>query len=87
MLVVSSGPKQTAVPNVVGMSQSQAENSLSSAGFRVTVSQVVTTPANVGKVVTQSPNAGSLVNDGSTVTITVGAPASTTTSSSTTTTT
>ncbi len=81
-LVVSSGPKQTAVPNVVGMSQSEAVNSLSSAGFRVNVSQVVTTPANVGKVITQSPDAGTQANDGSTVTITVGAAAATTTTSS-----
>lgn len=81
-LVVSSGPKQTAVPNVVGMSQSEAVNSLSAAGFRVNVSQVVTTPANVGRVITQSPDAGTQADDGSTVTITVGAAAATTTTSS-----
>ncbi len=81
-LVVSSGPKQAAVPNVVGMSQSEAVNSLSAAGFRVNVSQVVTTPANVGRVITQSPDAGTQADDGSTVTITVGAAAATTTTSS-----
>ncbi|MBK5287558.1 MAG: Stk1 family PASTA domain-containing Ser/Thr kinase [Acidimicrobiia bacterium] len=84
-IVVSSGPKQSAVPNVVGMSQSQAVNSLSSAGFKVNVSQVVTTPANVGKVITQSPDSGTQANEGSTVAITVGIPTPTTSSSSSTT--
>ncbi len=84
-IVVSSGPKQSAVPDVVGMSQSSAVTSLTSAGFQVSVSQAVSTNANIGKVISQNPPAGTKANAGSTVTITVGiAPPSSSTSSSTT---
>ena len=86
-IVVSSGPNQVSVPDVVGMSQSAAVNALTAAGFQVSVSQAVSTNANIGKVISQSPSAGSKANQGSTVTITVGiAPPTTSTSGSTTTT-
>jgi serine/threonine-protein kinase len=87
-IVVSSGPKQGTVPDVVGMSQSSAVDALTSAGFEVAVSQAVSTNANIGKVISQNPSAGTRANAGSTVTITVGtAPPTSSTSSSTTTTT
>jgi serine/threonine-protein kinase len=86
-IVVSSGPNQVPVPDVVGMSQSAAANALSSAGFGVSVSQAVSTNANIGKVISQNPPAGSKADQGSTVGITVGiAPPTSSTSGSTTTT-
>ena len=81
-IVVSSGPKQGTVPNVVGMSQSAAINALNAAGFKVDVSQAVSTNANIGKVISQNPAAGAKADEGSTVTITVGIAPPTTTSSS-----
>ena len=86
-IVVSSGTKQTPVPDVVGMNQSAAVSALDAAGFQANVSQAVSTGANIGKVISQSPAAGTTADDGSAVTITVGIAAPTTTTSSTTTTT
>ena len=86
-IVVSSGTKQTPVPDVVGMNQSAAVSALDAAGFQANVSQAVSTSANIGKVISQSPAAGTTADDGSAVTITVGIAAPTTTTSSTTTTT
>jgi serine/threonine-protein kinase len=80
-LVVSSGPDTVAVPDVVGMTQSQATAALRSAGFTVRVVPVASTPANRGRVIAQSPLAGSEAPRGSAVTITVGGgpPGTTTT--------
>ncbi len=84
-LVVSAGPRQETIPDVVGMTQSAAVNALSAAGFEVSVSQVTSSPGNVGKVISQNPGGGGKGDAGSTVTITVGvAPVTTTTTSSTT---
>jgi serine/threonine-protein kinase len=85
-IVVSSGPKQVSVPDVTGASQSSATSQLEGAGLKVSVN-TITSPGNVGKVISQDPSGGTKVNVGTTVTITVGAAATTTTSSSTTTTT
>lgn len=83
-IVVSSGPKQATVPDVVGLSQSAAVNAISAAGFQVNVSQAVSTNTNIGKVISQSPAALTKADVGSTVTITVGiAPPTSTSSSST----
>ena len=83
-IVVSSGPKQNVVPDTVGMSQTAAVNTISAAGFQVNVSQAVSTNANIGKVISQTPAAGTKADAGSTVTITVGiAPPSSTSTSTT----
>ena len=86
-IVVSTGTKQTPVPDVVGKNQSDAVSALDAAGFQTNVSQAVSTGANIGKVISQTPAAGTIADDGSTVTITVGIAAPTTTTSPTTTTT
>ena len=86
-IVVSSGTKQSPIPDVVGKNQSDAVAALDAAGFKANVSQAVSTSANIGKVISQSPGAGTTADDGSAVTITVGiAPPTTTTSTATTTT-
>jgi len=79
VIIVSSGPKQATVPDVVGQSQSAATAALKGAGFVVTV-ETVTSPGSIGKVISQNPGGNSKANVGSTVTITVGvAPPTTTT--------
>lgn len=59
------------VPNVVGWSQTQAENQLMSKGFSVGVNEVSSTDQVAGRVVSTSPMVGSRAPKGSTVTIDV----------------
>ena len=70
-VVVSAGQKQVQVPSVVGQQQSQASQTLQSAGFNV---KPVTDPKSTapqGQVIAQNPQGGATVNPGSTVTIKV----------------
>src|SRR5205085_270613 len=79
-LVVSSGPEQVTVPDVVGMTQAQATSTLQGAGFHVvSQDQLTTHAAENGHVLSQTPNAGTKADKGSTVTITVGRTAGGTT--------
>lgn len=74
-LTVSSGPEDTtvAVPPLVGLSQSDAESQLSSAGLVASVqTQDTSIQPQDGRVINQSPNQGTQVADGSTVVITIG---------------
>ncbi len=59
------------VPNVVGWSQTQAENQLASKGFSVGVNEVSSTEQVAGRVVSTNPPVGSRAPKGSTVTIDV----------------
>jgi hypothetical protein len=71
-------PTPVAVPDVVGKPESAATSILKGAGFSVAVVHTVTPERRqVNRVISQSPAAGQKVRSGSTVTITVGAPAST----------
>lgn len=63
-------PPQGPVPNVVGLNKPGASQALGGAGFRVTVT-VVHSGAQKGRVVGQSPSAGSIVSLGTAVTIEV----------------
>jgi beta-lactam-binding protein with PASTA domain/tRNA A-37 threonylcarbamoyl transferase component Bud32 len=72
-LVVSSGKQSVRVPNVVGMTQSDATSTLQEAGFNVAVQESTTFDSSRnGRVIAQSPSGGSSAPRGSTVTITVG---------------
>ncbi|MEA3018644.1 MAG: eukaryotic-like serine/threonine-protein kinase [Actinomycetota bacterium] len=83
---VSNGPASATVPEVRGMTESDAVAKLQAAGFRV-AKQTRTDPARDGIVIDQSPGAGQSAARGSTVTITVGQGFGGSTSSTTTTTT
>ena len=87
-IVVSTGPEQVTVPNVTTpsnpMTQAQATSALTAAGLDVRVVMIPSSAPNNGKVITQSPVAGTTVSKGATVTITVGTgPGATTTTTST----
>ncbi len=86
-IVVAQPPPKVSVPDVSGQTKQSATNALTSAGFRVT-SQTQTTSDSTqnGKVISESPQAGSQQQQGSTVTIVIGQFKSTTTTTSTTTT-
>lgn len=69
-IYVSTGPAQSTVPSVVGLSEAAARTKIAASGFAASVSYVPgSTP---GVVVSQSPSAGSKMTPGSTVSISVG---------------
>ncbi len=70
-LFVSSGPQKTAVPDVVGLTQQAAQQTLGDRGFQVTIAQQGSATATPGTVLSQSPAAGSKVDPEATVTIVV----------------
>ena len=70
-LRVSSGPGQAAVPSVVGASQSDAEKQLQDAGFKTKVAQEFSDTVKKGTVISTTPAVGTLVERGTTVTLTV----------------
>ena len=69
-LFVSSGPEQVEVPDVTGLSRDSAEDLLSEAGLEVTVEERESEEPE-DDVISQDPAAGSEVDRGTTVTITV----------------
>jgi serine/threonine-protein kinase len=69
-LFVSSGPEQVEVPDVTGLSRDSAEDLLSDAGLEVAVEQRESEEPE-DDVISQDPAAGTEVDRGSTVTITV----------------
>ena len=73
-----------AVPNVVGSSQAGAESQLTAAGFTAVVSQAESDSVPAGSVISQDPQAGVMVTQGSNVRIVVstGSPTPTPTTSS-----
>jgi eukaryotic-like serine/threonine-protein kinase len=72
-IVVSTGKVKVNVPDVRGRTESTARSILQGAGLKVSTNQEpVTDQADDGKVVDQSPQGGSQVDKGSTVTIFVG---------------
>jgi eukaryotic-like serine/threonine-protein kinase len=87
-LVVAQAPKEIAVPNVTGESQTLALVTLGQAGFKPKTTDAQTSEASkVGTVLTQSPAAGSKAPKGSVVTISVGVLGTETTTTTTPTTT
>lgn len=75
VLTVSSGPEQVEVPAIVGMSQTDAESQLSSAGLEVGSVSEQFDDSEEGSVVSASPSAGARVEEGSTVDLVVSAGA------------
>ena len=72
VVLVSSGPNEIEVPDVVGMSEAKARAELDSAGFRVQVQYVSSTdPTEHGLVVDQDPDGGETAQAETTVIIRV----------------
>ena len=90
-LIVSSGPEQVTVPDVEGQTEADARAAVGGVGLQVTVRYVTVNfeSPDDGKVISQSPGAGSSADPNSTVRLTVGKavqpPATTTTRPTTTT--
>lgn len=69
-LVVSGGPAKVTVPDVRGVSESDATSRIEAVGLKTDSTQVYSSQAD-GKVVSQSPAPGAVVAAGSTVAISV----------------
>lgn len=69
-IVVSTGPGETDVPNVVGLSEADARTRLEDAGFVVTTQSAADDAIAEGDVISQDPSGGT-APPGSTVTIVV----------------
>jgi beta-lactam-binding protein with PASTA domain/predicted Ser/Thr protein kinase len=70
-LYVSSGPKQVAVPNVVGLTAQEAQQTLGNRGFQFTVTEQGSADADPGTVLSQDPAGGAKADPGSSVAIVV----------------
>jgi serine/threonine-protein kinase len=68
---VSLGRERAAVPDVVGNSQEDAEQTLEDAGFKTEVERAYSDSVPTGDVISTSPEAGRQATKGRTVTITV----------------
>jgi serine/threonine-protein kinase len=71
VLVVSSGPQQVTVPDVVGDNEDQARSALEGAGLRADVSEEESTDKDPGTVLRQTPAGGGKVAKGSAVKLVV----------------
>ncbi|MFN8015917.1 MAG: Stk1 family PASTA domain-containing Ser/Thr kinase [Acidimicrobiia bacterium] len=71
-IYVSSGPAEVSVPDVVGMTKTQATNTLQNAGFGVIITSTASSLSDKDKVLQQSPSAGTKALKGSSVTIKIG---------------
>ncbi len=69
-IVVSTGPGEADIPNVVGLSEADARTRLENAGFEVTTQTAPDEAIAVGDVISQNPSGGT-APPGSTVTIVV----------------
>jgi serine/threonine-protein kinase len=69
--LLDSSPTQTPVPTVVGMTQAQAEATLTDAGLTADVQEQASDTIEKGRVISQDPQADASVDPGSTVTIVV----------------
>ena len=67
----SLGKENIAVPNVVGKTQSEAENSIVNAGFQVKVDNQYSDTVPAGTVLSQSPEGDTSLEKGMTVIITI----------------
>ena len=67
-LVISSGPPKVSVPNVVGLEQLEAENTLTTSGLAVgNISSSTSPNVPVGFVISQEPSPGDEIPEGSPV--------------------
>lgn len=73
---LSTGPESLTVPNLVNQSQSDAETTLSNMGLNSSVTQEYSSDVEAGYVISVSPEVGTAVNSGDTVTLTVSQGAS-----------
>ncbi|MFD6950560.1 serine/threonine protein kinase [Nocardiopsis sp. TSRI0078] len=72
-LLVSSGPDEVAVPDLLGMTQSGAQSALEQRGLSASFTEEPSTEGPVGTVIRQDPQNGQSVAPGSTVNVVLAA--------------
>ena len=70
-VIVSSGPAKINIPSVKGLTEEEAIKKLEEEGFEVNVTYDNSSSVAAGNVISQTPGANSLGNEGDTVTIVV----------------
>jgi len=70
-LIISSGSGPVTVPNVVGQAQSTATGTLTGLGLSVTATMQASTTVASGKVISETPTAGTSVSGGTNVALVV----------------
>ena len=70
-ILVSKGPKPVPLPSVVGQQRTAAEAALTTAGVTVAVTEQYAMKIPSGQVISQSPAAGTVVNSGTSFSLTV----------------
>jgi serine/threonine-protein kinase len=70
-ILVSTGPEQVTVPNVIGKQRGEAESALQERGLDVKIVEEGSDDAPIGEVIKQNPLGGSEVKAGTVVTLTV----------------
>ena len=73
LLIVSKGPKQVTVPDVVGLKKGAAESAIADAELTVGQVESVEDPAPKNTVIAQVPEPGGEVDKGSAVDLTLSA--------------
>ena len=71
LLEVSKGQDEIEIPDVVGMSENEASRKLKAEGLQVEIKREFSKEAELGEVLSQSPEGGELLMPGETVTIIV----------------
>jgi eukaryotic-like serine/threonine-protein kinase len=70
-LIVSDGPRPVPVPNVAGMAESKAVDSLATAGFEVVIEETFSGQVPKGRAIATDPGTGTELQPGQTVVLTV----------------
>lgn len=70
-ITISSGKGESAIPEVVGINENTAESMLKDAGFECIKEYTYSDSVAQGKVISQSPDAGSMGSEGDSVTLIV----------------
>jgi serine/threonine-protein kinase len=70
-IIVSAGPGEAPVPQVVGLPRADAERALRAAGFRPEVTQVYSADVPAGRVISATPQEGTTAQKGTRVHLTV----------------
>ncbi len=71
ILAVSSGSEGSAVPEVTGLSKAEAKVAIEAAGFNMKETEAASDTVAEGKVISQSPDAGTSADSGSDVSVVI----------------
>ncbi len=71
ILAVSSGSEGSSIPDVTGLSKAEAKVAIEAAGFNMKETEAASDTVAEGKVISQSPDAGTSADSGSDITVVI----------------